>query len=91
MGLCGGDPRVLRYSISGIRADGHQPRERMTRHLDHAIFRAFLLFVLLAGAAGCDSGTGDALPGIPTIVLPADGATDQANALELRWNPQPVV
>ena len=59
----------------------------MNRHLNHAILCVFLLFMLLAGAAGCDSGTGEALPGVPTMVLPADGATDQANALELRWHP----
>ncbi len=41
--------------------------------------------MLLAGIAGCDSGTGEALPEAPSMASPADGATDQANALELRW------
>lgn len=57
----------------------------MTRHFDHARVRTFLLVMLLAGASGCDSGVDDALPAIPTMKAPADGATDQANALELRW------
>lgn len=59
----------------------------MTRCIDRAIVRTFLLVVLLAGALGCDSGAGDALPATPTMMLPANGATDQANALELQWNP----
>ena len=58
----------------------------MIRHFDRALFRAFLLFTFAAGSSGCDGVIEEARPAPPAMVAPADGATDQANALELRWS-----
>ena len=59
----------------------------MMRGMDHTAGAALLLMILLAGALACDSGVEDALPAIPRMASPANGATDQANALELQWAP----
>ena len=51
--------------------------------------QSFLLCLFVIGAVGCDSGVDNTPPAAPRMVLPVDGATNQANALELRWNPSP--
>ena len=53
----------------------------------HAVGKALLVLLFLAGAFGCDSGAEEALPAPPTMVFPVNGATDQDNALELQWTP----
>lgn len=41
---------------------------------------------MIVGLFACDAGSSDPVPEVPTLIRPANGSDDAANALELQWN-----